>query len=246
LIVPRYNYRVNRDLLVARIDERLGVLSLSERKACLKAGINIHTIQNIRKGHIPAADKLVALARALEVPTTYLTGESNLGGLLAGAHDTRKLPLRIDYIVGEVRAGEWLEAAEWPQEERVPFAVPVATEYQGLSLFGVIVRGPSMNEIYPDGTVLIAIKLAELGREPEPGERVIVYRQRPDGRIEASAKEYRVGLGGRVELWPRSTSPEHKEPIFLEGKEAAGVRVHALVIGSYRPEKRNGRQALSP
>src|SRR6266849_4503294 len=242
----RYPYRVDSGILVDRITERLKVLGLSERKACLRAGINIHTIQNIKKGHIPAADTLAALARVLGVPSSYLTGETLTAGLPQDAHnheaseDLSPVPLVIDYIVGEVRAGAWLEAAEWPREERIPVAVPIDPPYEDLPRFGVVVRGPSMNELYPDGTVLVCVRLMDLSREPQNGERVIVYRTRPDGLVEATAKEYRV-INGQRELHPRSNDPRFKEPVrLLEGakhQEGIEVTIHAVVIGSYRPEK---------
>lgn len=221
-------------------------MELSERAACDRAGINIHTIQNIKKGHIPSGDKLAALARALGVPTAYLTDDEGTA-IPAGvvdkngdSTDHQQIPLIVDYIVGEVKAGAWLEAVEWAEEERIPVSVPIDPLYERIPRFGVIVRGTSMNELYPDGTVLICVKLMDLGRDPEDGERVIVYRTRPDGLVEATAKEYRL-VDGQAELHPRSNDRRYKAPVKLldDSRDQQGVEVivHALVIGSYRPEK---------
>ena len=250
IAIARYSYRVDIQTLIDRIEERLKALTLSERKACVKAGINIHTIQNIKKGHIPAADKLAALARALEVPSSsYLTGETesdapeNPG---TGDQVAPFMPLSVDYIVGEVRAGAWLEAAEWRESDRMPISVPIDPAYERLPRFGVIVRGPSMNELYPEGTVLICVRLMDLGREPEDGERVVVFRTRPDGLVEATAKEYRL-INGRAELHPRSTDPRYQAPTpLLDGtrdQEGIEITIHAVVIGSYRPEKPLSRRS---
>src|ERR1700730_9855063 len=73
----RYLYRVDKDLLKTRILGRLKALGLSEPEVTRRAGLHKHTIQNIKKGHIPSANRLAALAGALGVPSTYLTGEAD-------------------------------------------------------------------------------------------------------------------------------------------------------------------------
>ena len=48
--------------LIQRIEERLKALGLSERKACLKAALEVDAIRNIRRGYGPRAETLKALA----------------------------------------------------------------------------------------------------------------------------------------------------------------------------------------
>ena len=245
-------------MLKTRILDRLKVLGLSEPEVTRRAGLHKHTIQNIKKGHIPSANRLAALAGALGVPSTYLTGETDapdvpsLSQINTNDSNHPSLLLKVDYILGEVRAGTWLETADWPMAEQIPLALLVDTEYGRLPRFGVIARGPSMNEVYPEGTVLICVRLEDLRRDLESGERVFVHRTRPDGLIEATAKEYVKRSDGTAELWPRSTDPEHRKPLILATGEDDGdnlsVRIHALIIGSYRPERtvRNGWRLTTP
>lgn len=150
------------------------------------------------------------------------------------------IELESDFIIGEVQAGHWLEAAEWPQEEWMPVMVPVDPEFSRFSRFGVVVRGPSMNEIYPDGTALICVKMYDLGRDPIPGERVIVHRMNGHGLVEATVKEYHEENGKRL-LRPRSTHPDFQEAIEMPSGDGdsqdAEIAVVGLVLYSIRSEK---------
>lgn len=69
----RQNYRMAYELLLSRIDAGLQAKRLSERKACLLAGVGINTIRHIRvRGHAPKADNLAKLAPVLGYPASYL------------------------------------------------------------------------------------------------------------------------------------------------------------------------------
>jgi hypothetical protein len=125
--------------------------------------------------------------------------------------------------------------------------------------FGLLVRGNSMNRLYPEGTIVLVIRFGDLGRDPAPGERVVVVRRdRKTGEFEATLKEYDRDAQGRHILWPRSADPEFQSPIVLSGQiplplgeealpaaVSAGnlhdagdpdIMITALVVGSYRPE----------
>lgn len=141
-------------------------------------------------------------------------------------------------VIGAVEAGVWRPAAEWPEDDFYEVYWVPRPEFVGIPTFGLEVHGPSMDRIYPEGSIVVCVKVADINREPRSGERVVVYTRRPDGFIEATLKEY-VKENGAIWLWPRSTNPRHQAPIAY-GESAADsqleVQVHALVIGSYRPE----------
>ena len=59
--------------LLAQIDGQLRQLGLSEREACLVAGLKVDAIRTIRRGHPPTLSKLRLLAGALELPLLRLT-----------------------------------------------------------------------------------------------------------------------------------------------------------------------------
>lgn len=157
------------------------------------------------------------------------------------------------YVRGAVQAGTWREALEWPRDDWYPIAIPPGDPHGELSRFGLSVRGPSMNAVYPDGATLICVRFSDLGRGPESGDRVICQRHNPNGMIEATVKEFVID-DGIAWLWPRSYHPEHQTPIrlpdlparsdelaYLLGddppdREAEAIELIALVVGSYIPE----------
>jgi SOS-response transcriptional repressor LexA len=91
------------------------------------------------------------------------------------------------FVIGQVKAGVFAEAWRWPEEDwegftgRADLGVPVQQR------FGLRVSGDSMNQVYPDGTILECIEYD--GRDIESGKRVIVQRTKVDGSVEATVKE---------------------------------------------------------
>lgn len=144
-------------------------------------------------------------------------------------------------VVGEVQAGVWREALEWPTEDHFVAPVGANPAFAHVRQFGLLVRGPSMNEIYPDGSIIVCANFMDLGFDPKPGNRVVVLRRSPhDHECEATVKELRRDAAGDYWLWPRSTDPNFQTPWKLRHELAVDdnedVRIVALVTGSFRPE----------
>lgn len=113
----------------------------------------------------------------------------------------------------------------------------VDTRYAKIEQFGLEVRGPSMNNLYPDGSVVVCVSLMELGTDPAPGDHVIVRRQSTEG-VEATIKEIQRDEAGAYWLWPRSSDPNFQQPWKLPHGDHFGnedLTIIALVIGSYIP-----------
>ncbi len=94
-----------------------------------------------------------------------------------------------------------------------------------------------MNEVYPEGSVVICVKLIDINRQAQNGDHVVVIRRSKHG-FEATLKELRQNAAGEAWLWPRSTDPNFQQPWKLgEGSDGSGqeIEVMALVIGSYVP-----------
>lgn len=222
----------------------------------MNAKLNPEFIRDLRRRpHSPGVDNLARLAVALGVPPAYLIEaiEPETDGL----HPTR---LATIHVRAAVQAGAWREAVEWKSEEWFAVTVPVDDRFPGAPVYGLQVRGNSMDLIYPDGTVVLVVPFFDVGRLPEAGEKVVVLRRSISGEYEATLKQYEVDKQGRHVLWPRSSDPEFQSPIILEGDdppvalagnglptaESAGAFDHAaghpdlvisaLVIGSYRRE----------
>lgn len=169
--------------------------------------------------------------------------------------------VRIENVMvrGVVQAGLWSPATEWEPDDWYPLAVPTDPRYPGARRFGLEVRGNSMNLVYPQGTVVIAVSFFEIDEQPRDQQHVVVVRRNGSGEFEATLKQFRVDEQGRRILWPRSTDPEHQGPIILphslglsedqdgfmipgysppdtHGAGVTDLEITALVIGSFRPE----------
>jgi hypothetical protein len=107
-------------------------------------------------------------------------------------------------------------------------------------LFGLEVKGHSMNKVFSAGTVLICAKFMDLNDEPRAGDYIVVHRRGRDGLIEATVKEYDRDRDGRAWAWPRSTEPEFQSPIRLDvaSDGVDEVVAFAPVVGSYQPIRR--------
>lgn len=176
------------------------------------------------------------LSRVLKCDPGALLPADPLGG--------RNLPVRRISVLGEVKAGAFKVAVEWPPEDRTFYDATIDPAYQDMPVFGLNVVGPSMDKVFPDGCTVECVKLYDLGEEfqAESGSYVVVLRHSPDGldEWEATIKEYVIDGDGVEWLWPRSNSPEFQTPVRLGsvgvgGSEFADDEVHiwALVIGKH-------------
>ncbi len=176
-----------------------------------------------------------------EIERTQAAGQAYSG---MGLEEAAAAPTDLHFVMvrGAVEAGAWKEAVEWPEDDWYPVPAVPMPAYTDLPQFALEVRGPSMNAVYPVGSIVVCVFLMHLSREPRSGERVVVERRRR-GFVEATVKEYVVEDGSPM-LYPRSDHPQHQEPIALQTGHQDGenenqdeqTRITALVIGSFRPE----------
>lgn len=162
------------------------------------------------------------------------------GNLLSPAGATASTGAAVEAVsvLGEVQAGAFkaLEDLVWDDERVFQIALPSPTEYPGARRFGLVVRGPSMNQRYLEGDILICVRIQDIDVEPPVGSRVIVYRQKPDDQTEVTCKKI-AEKNGEIWLVPESNDPEFQSPIKLDDGNGSVVSVHAIVVGSYRSER---------
>lgn len=162
---------------------------------------------------------------------------------IAAGADPLGAPLKPTFVVGEVNAGAWLEAVEWPREDWEPVYLPIDPAYSRMELYALRVKGPSVNKKYPDGSIIVCAKFIELGEEPQHEDFVVVYRRNAVGLVEATVKQIMRGEF-HWQLWPRSDNPKFQEPLEIpETDDVFGnddIQIVARVVGSYIPEKRRG------
>lgn len=138
-------------------------------------------------------------------------------------------------VVGEVQAGVFRAALEFPPEDRTMIPIVTVLGYEKVQQVGLKVVGPSMDLLYPDGSYVIVVSVYDT--DVRNGDRVVVYRQQGELR-EATIKEVRVEADGRIALWPRSTHPDFQEPIYLSDTDQDGPEIAYVVVGCYNQEDR--------
>ena len=220
------------DQVRERIRRRLEELGRNATEVSISAGLGRDALRDILRGKSarPHFDTFAAIAAALDMTADELLGNA-----------PPAVDLKPIQVVGAVQAGRFTDALEWPLADRYSIAVPVPEGLRHLQPYGVEVRGDSMNELYPQGTVAVVVKLIKLGRDPMDGERVVCIRRGDGEDFEATIKELRRRADGSWWLYPRTTNPELMQPWRLRGGPDADfdnedLRLDALVIGSYRPE----------
>lgn len=190
------------------------------------AGISIGTYGGHEAGtRAVNRSKAIEYAQALNVrPAWLLTGDGEMRPEAPAA------PVSFGLIVrGAVQAGHFAEAYEWGEDDWYRTALPVTDlRYPGAELFGLEVRGESMNRRFPPGTTLACINLIHYQVDVKEGQYVIVETHDGHGGVEATVKKVRRDSDGKIWLWPESDSPHHQSPIDPDnGKD---VRVVALVV----------------
>jgi SOS-response transcriptional repressor LexA len=139
------------------------------------------------------------------------------------------------YVKGEVAAGEWVEAYEYPEKDWMSFTGRSDVKADRKHRFGLRVSGDSMDEIYPPGTIVECVSV--FGHmDIEPGKKVVVLRRRTDQALEATVKEL-VEIKGDLWLRPRSRNPEHQSiKVSEQDADIEETRIIAVVVASVRPE----------
>lgn len=198
---------------------------LSQAQLAELIGVEQPTVQRWESGkRMPDLESLQTLAQVLGVtPGSLLDGDA-----LAALGPTL-------FIKGEVAAGVWRSAAEWPETDWQTFTgrsdVTAKVEYR----FGLRLVGDSMDLLYPPGSVVECVSV--FGHiEALPGKRVVIVRKNDRQEYESTVKEL-VEQDGAMWAVPRSTNPAHR-PINLSEPEIGilETRIVAVVVASIRPE----------
>lgn len=206
-----------------RIREFRTARGWSQAELADRVGKHWQTIQRLESGKVQLRDDMRdQLAHVFDIdPIELLIAATNV---------------RTVEVLGHVQAGHWAEAWELPESDR--FAIPIRdeTDWKALELFAVETRGPSMDRIYPEGTVVVFASYHDTREPLMPGKRYIVERERADGLREATVKTLWRDDTGRLWLIPESTDPRFQEPIAIDGDDGDTIRIVGRVIYSVRRE----------
>lgn len=141
-------------------------------------------------------------------------------------------------VVGTVQAGHWVSMDVLDEIKEAGQEVPGDPTYREVEQFAVKIVGDSINNFAKDGEYAVCVDI-HAGIDAEDGDYVVVEALRNGGaEIETTIKRLKITAKG-PELWPDSTNPRHKGPIFL-GKNGDEVRIKALVLrqmGRTRPRR---------
>lgn len=208
-----------------RIKKARKEAGLSQVELALRMGVTQSVVSDWENGKLQSwrevADKL---AFTLGKPKGYFAASP------ANVVNTHGIP-----VVGEVQAGVFRAALEIPPEDRTMIPIVTVLGYEKVQQVGLKVVGPSMDLLYPDGSYVIVVSAYDT--DVRNGDKVVVYRQQGELR-EATIKEVRVEPDGRIGLWPRSSHPDHQDPIYLNAEDQDGPEIAYVVIGSFAQETR--------
>lgn len=205
-----------------RIAEVRAERGLSQQKVADALGMHLVTYSNLENGKNKRG---VGLKRLFEIAEILKARPEEL---------IARLPRRAVQVRGVVQAGHFAEATEWPEEDRYEIALGDVDETA--PLFAVETRGPSMNRVYPEGTILICIDFRRAPEKLQFGKRYIVERIRADGLHEMTVKTVSRDSDGKLWLIPESNDPRFTEAFPVEGQEGDEIHIVGRVRYSQRPE----------
>jgi SOS-response transcriptional repressor LexA len=209
--------------------------------------------QRLRHARIKAGyESAAAAARAMNIPQATLTSHENTTRsfdeqdaqryarffhtspewlLFGKGPDHIDAPLQLA-VVGEVRAGAWLEVDGEPEVvERIPVAPD--SRWVHCRQFALQVVGTSMNKVAQPGDYVIVASWSDMGTELQDDDLVVVKRLRGT-TYEVTLKRARQSEKG-WQLWPESSDPRWQTPLKLEdGDNDVEVVIIGRVIGIYK------------
>lgn len=167
-------------------------------------------------------------ARKFKVPVEWLALGQNEPRDIAAASGPAETGIPI---VGEVRAGMWLELGQQGEIDQWLPIMPDSSAGPG-EQFAVKVVGDSMNKVFPPGSFAIVLKWDREGMDGlKSGDIVVVRRQRAM-TYEATLKRA-VMMDGKWNLYPESTNPRYAPLIMGEKDHGEDVIIIGKVIGKY-------------
>jgi SOS-response transcriptional repressor LexA len=207
---------------IKRLRDELG---MSQTDLAHKVGVKQPTIAQLESGDNKTTKHIFKIAAALGVAPNAL--DPNIP-LTSEFEDPNGLP-----IMGEVRAGAWLEI---DSDVELVGHIPASTDqrYRGQRQYALKVVGTSMNKVARPGVFVVVADWSDNGADLKHDDLVVVRRERAH-TYEVTLKKARK-VGDAWELWPESDDPKHQEPIRLNDENPEwSVVIVGKVIGKYEP-----------
>lgn len=177
------------------------------------------------------------LAKIQDASLRLLTPQSAIkDGKEPAAGSSQTWTIRSIEVVGPV--GQLASAIEWPSEQKYLWPAPIAKEYQGSHVVGLEVIDDSVDQLYPQGSIVTCVPFADLGRLPLSGERVVVHRRSDSGHFSILIMEYFIDVQHKAWLIARSSLPSMVNiELGDHGSELPdNLTIPYRVAGSFTPE----------
>lgn len=152
-------------------------------------------------------------------------------GAMPFENDVAGLPL-----LGIVQAGHWLEVADVPEGTSYPM-VPVVRDprYPHAKQYALQVVGDSIDQDYPDGSIVTCVDFADSGFALAEGMLLHVERHRAGGQLVENTLKWTERRKGAMYLVPHSSNPKHQPiPLLSLGSETEVV-AKGFVVGGWAP-----------
>lgn len=205
----------------------------SAKLAAEAMGVSVATyIQHENGTRNFPSDRAQRYARFFRTTPEWLLYGRELGERTTPAELGPSIPIQ-----GAVAAGIWRERMEYDESEWESFTGAPGISAPMSHRFGLRIEGDSMDLLYPPGTIVECVRY--WGDDPIPnGKRVVVQRERDDGQVETTIKEYFEDKDSVIWLVPRSSNPAFQAPFRCDQPEPGivDIRVVALVVASTRYE----------
>ncbi|WP_292451311.1 XRE family transcriptional regulator [Mesorhizobium sp.] len=196
---------------------------LTQAQVAAAIGLDLTNYNKLENGHTDLTwSRMQQLAELYKIEPADIVSEHP---------GTRTVQVRA-----HVQAGLWQETSEWNEEDWYSVQVPDAPDLRPYKLYAAEARGPSMNKLYPEGTVVVFTTTIDRPEQMQIGKQYLIERERADGMREATVKTLGRDETGKYWLLPESTDPRHQTPIDLEGAEGDMVRIMGKVVWSVRRE----------
>lgn len=192
---------------------------------CRAAGIHESVLRGFLDGRSQSLTfrTLQRLAQAAGVKVSQLTGdEPDL--IDRGAFVAIGVTVLVEALA--YRSQVTVDA----NEENLTY-LPIPADLATFPVFGATVCDPSVDEIYPVGSVLVCVPLTAWPRPLRPGQRVLVEDWR-GGKVAVVCRELRIHDGAWW-LWPRSSSPDWQAP--QRWRDTADTSPHPP-LGTRKPD----------
>lgn len=216
--------------LQRELRRRMKEAGYNQKSLARAAELNETAVRDILKGRSknPRIDTLDALAKSLMCSVAALRGNDEESGKFDQIE-------RVE-VVGALDFGGSEDSMSWSAEFRYWIDIPKDHRYRGVPRYALEVVGRTVEQLYEGRSIVVCVRVEDLGREIEQGERVIVDITRPSGSTEFAMMKYIIDREDRPWLWPDSPIGQQPNPIRLDPDKPSNAKVVALVVGSYRRE----------